>query len=105
NGAAENAKLGNFFTESLRSLRKLSGSLSGASDYSRAKTPRTQSDGSSPVIPNECEGSEKISPFGRNDNLPPGGLCAPSTSLRACLARDNEIWLRRSRARTSVSLR
>jgi hypothetical protein len=96
NGTAENAKLGNFFTESLRSLHKFSDSLSGASDYSRAKTPRTQSDGPSPVIPNECEGSEKISPFGRNDNLPPVG---------ACFARDNEIWLRRSRARTSVSLR
>jgi hypothetical protein len=35
---AEDAELENFFTEGLRSLRKPSGSLSGASDYSRAKT-------------------------------------------------------------------
>jgi hypothetical protein len=46
-------------TDPENSPRKFSGSLSGASDYSRAKTPRTQSDGPSPVIPNECEGSEK----------------------------------------------
>src|SRR5206468_94985 len=62
--------------ENLRSLRKLSDSLSGASDYSRAKTPRTQSDGPSPVIPNECEGSEKDFSLSRNDKLPLGGLCA-----------------------------
>jgi hypothetical protein len=33
--------------------------ITDASDDSRAKTPRTQSDGPSPVIPNEGEGSEK----------------------------------------------
>jgi hypothetical protein len=49
--------------ENLRALRKFSDGLcllgEGAQEYSRAKTPRAQSDGPSPVIPNECEGSEK----------------------------------------------
>ncbi len=76
--------------ENLPSLRKFSDSLSGASDYSRAKTPRTQSDGPSPSTRTNVRDLRKIFPLGRNDQLPLGGLCA--------FARDNQIWLRRSRA-------
>ena len=56
--------------ENLPSLRKFSDSLSGASDYSRAKTPRTQSDGPSPSTRTNVRDLRKISPLGRNDQLP-----------------------------------
>ncbi len=60
---AEDAELGDFFTEGLRSLRKPSGSLSGASDYySRARR------------------SEKDFSLGRNDK-PPLASFAPLREL------------------------
>ena len=37
---------------------------------SPAKAPRRKGDGLLPVMPSECEGSKKISPFGRNDKTP-----------------------------------
>jgi hypothetical protein len=43
------------------------------------RPPRRQErkmDGPKSVIPSECEGSRKISPFGRNDNARPLRLCA-----------------------------
>jgi len=75
--------------KSVRTLRELSGARGYPKrGFTRAKTPRTPSDGQGPSSRAEARDLGKISPFGRNDNaLRPLRLCARYSEFRLRFGR------------------